>query len=69
MKVGLVTKLGKRKKATSKKTRDDVMSKNCDISVIFSIFCEFGPIWKPDFGRRVCKIYVCNNRNHSSYKN
>ena len=69
MKVGLVTKLGKRKKETSKKTRDDVMSKNYDIIVIFSIFCQFGAIWKPDSGRRVCKIYVCNNSNHSSYKN
>ena len=40
MKVGLVTKLGKRKKTTSKKIRDDDMSKNCGIIVIFSIFCQ-----------------------------
>ena len=69
MKVGLVTKLGKRKKTTSKKIRDDDMSKNCGIIVIFSIFCQFGAICKPDSGRRVRKIYVFNNSNPSSHKN
>ena len=69
MKGGLVTKLGKRKKTTSKKIRDDDMSEICGILVIFSIFCQFGAIWKLDSGHRVCKIYVFNNSNPSSCKN
>ena len=69
MKVGLATKLGKKKTTTSKKIRDDHMSKNCGIIVIFSIFCQFGAIWKSDSGCRVRKIYVFNNSNPSSHKN
>ena len=38
MKFGPVTKLDKRSKRTSKKFDDDVMSENCDISVILSLF-------------------------------
>ena len=38
MKLGPVTKLDKRNKITSKKSDDDVMSTNCDIIVIFSIY-------------------------------
>ena len=56
MKVGLVTKLDKRNKTTSRKNRDGVMPENCDVVIIFSIFGHFGGIRKPDSGRRVCKI-------------
>ena len=42
MKVGLVAKLNKRNKATSKKIRDDAMPQNCDVIVAFSIFGQFG---------------------------
>ena len=38
MKLGPVTKPDKRNKTTSKKIYDDVMSKNCDVIVIFPIY-------------------------------
>ena len=48
MKLGAVTKLDKRKKITSKKkTEDDVMLTNCEATVIFFIYGQFGAIWKP----------------------
>ena len=53
MKRGQVTKLGKRNKTTSKKIDDDVMSGSCDVIAIFSIYGQFGAIWKPDSGRIV----------------
>ena len=52
MKLGPVTKLDKRKKNV-KKIDDEVMSKNCDIIVIFLIYGQFGAISKPDSRRRV----------------
>ena len=52
MKLGPVPKLDKRNKA-SKKFDDEVMSENCDIIVIFQIFCQFGVVWRPDSGHRV----------------
>ena len=69
MKLGPVTKLDKRNKTTSKKIDDDVISENCDVIVIFRIFGQFGAVRGPDFGHRVCKIYVFINSNLSSYKN
>ena len=50
-----VTKLGKRNKTTSKKFDDDVMSTNADVIAIFSIYSQFGAIWKPGSGCRVYK--------------
>ena len=38
MKLGPVTKLDKRNKTKSKKFGDDVMSENCDVIAIFSIY-------------------------------
>ena len=38
IKPGLVTKLDKRNKTTSKKFDDDVMSENCEVIVIFPIY-------------------------------
>ena len=55
MKLGPVTKLDKTNKTTSKKFDDDVMSKNCDIIIIFPIYGQFGAIWKLDSARIVCK--------------
>ena len=69
MKLGPVPKLDKRKKATSKKFDDDVMSENCDAIVIFQIFCQFGAVWRPDSGHRVCKSYVFSNGNLLPYRN
>ena len=37
-KLGPLTKLDKRKKATPKKVVDDVIPKNCDVIVIFLIY-------------------------------
>ena len=42
-----VTKLYKRNKATLKKFDDDVTSANCDVTIIFPVFGQFGAIWKP----------------------
>ena len=63
MKLRPVTKLDKRNKTTSKKFDDDVMSKNCDVIVIFPIYGQFGAIRKSDSGRRDCKNYVFLNSN------
>ena len=69
MKLGPITKLDKRNKTTSKNFDDDVMSRNCDIIAIFSIYSQLGTIWKPDSGRVVCKIYIFITSNLFSYKN
>ena len=69
MKIGTVTKLDKRNKATSKKLSDNLMSKNCDVITVFPIFGQFGETQKPDFGRIVCKTYVFINSSLPSYKN
>ena len=49
-KLGLVTKLDKTNKTTSKKFDDDVISKNCDAINIFPIYGQFGAIRKPRRG-------------------
>ena len=68
MKLGSVTKLDKRNKATLKIFGDDVMSENCEVIAIFPIYGQFGVIRKPDFGRKVCKTYIFINSNLLSYK-
>ena len=68
IKLGLVTKLDKRKKNV-KKFDDDVMSKNCDVVTIFPIYGQFGTIWRLDFGRIVCKTYIFIKSNFLSYRN
>ena len=55
MKLGPVRELGKRKKTMPKIFDDEVMSTNCDVTVIFLINSQFGAIQKPDSGRMVCK--------------
>ena len=69
MKLGPVTKLNKRNKTTSKKFDDAVMLGSCDVIVIFWIFGQFGAVWWPDSGHRVCKSYLFSNSNLLSYKN
>ena len=69
MKCGRVIKFDKKNKTTLKKIDDEVMSENCDVILIFSIYDQFGAIWKPDFGHRACKTCVFNNSNLLSYKN
>ena len=56
MKLGPVTKLDKKNKTRSKKFGDGVISKNCDVIVIFLIYGQFGATQKPDSGRLVCKL-------------
>ena len=68
-KCGAVTKLDKRNTAMSKKNDDDVISPNCDVIVIFSIYDQFGAVRKPDSGCIACKTYIFINSNFLSYKN
>ena len=44
MKLGSVTKLDKRNKATSKISDYEVMLEKCDVIVIFKIYGQFGAI-------------------------
>ena len=67
--VTLVTKLDKKKKTTSKKYDDGVMSAYCDVIVIFLIYGQIGAIRKLDSGCTVCKTYIFINSNLLSYKN
>ena len=69
MKLGPVTRLDKRNKATTKKIDVDVKPENYEVIVFFRIFGQFGAIRRPDFRHRVCKSYVFSNRNLLSYKN
>ena len=69
MKLGQVTKLDKRNKATSNKFDNSVRSANCDVIVILSIYGQFGAIQKPDSGRTVCKTYIFIKSSLLSYKN
>ena len=69
MELGPVTKVDKRNKTKSKTFDDDVMLENCDVIVIFRIFGQFGAVWRPDSGHRVCRSYVFSNSNLLSYKN
>ena len=63
MKLGPVSKPDKRKKTTSKKTDDDVMSEICDPIAIFLIYDQFGAIQKPNSKPMVCKTYIFFNSN------
>ena len=69
MKLKPVTKPDKRNKTRSKNVDDDVMSENCDVTVIFQIFGQFDGIRKPDSRRIVCKPNLFINSNFLSYKN
>ena len=69
MKLGPLTKIDKRNKKTLKKFDYDVMSKNCNVIVIFPFYSQFGAIRKPNSGHVVCKTYIFNNSNLLSCKN
>ena len=68
MKLEPLPKLDKRNKTTSKKIENDVMSKHCDVIIIFLVYDQFGAIRKPDSGFIVCKTYVFIYNNLLSYK-
>ena len=63
MKLGSLTKFDNRNKTTSKKFDDDIMPKTCDVIVIFTIYGQFGAIWKPDSRCIVCEMYIFININ------
>ena len=44
------------------------MSAKSHISVIFSIYGQFGAISKPDSGRIACESFISINNNLLSYK-
>ena len=69
MKLGPVTKTDKKNKTLSKSFHFDVMSENCDVTVIFRIFGKFGVVRRPDSGHTNCKSYAFSNSNLLSYKN
>ena len=69
MKLGPGTKIDKRNKKNVKKIDDGVMLANCDVTVIFMIYGQFGATRKLDSGRIVCKSYIFINSNFLSYKN
>ena len=68
MKLGPVTKLGKKNKTALKNFDDDVMSENCNVTVIYQIFCQFGVVQMLDCGHKISKSYVFIN-NVLFYKN
>ena len=64
MKLGPVTKLDKRNKATSKKIDNDVSSANFGVTLNFTIYGQFGAYRKPD--SRCLVIFI--NSDLLSYK-
>ena len=69
MKLGPVTTIDKRNKATPKKFNDNVISVIFDVIVIFPIYGQFRAIWKPDFELTVCKNYIFINSNLTKIEN
>ena len=69
MKPGSVTKLDKKKQNNVKKIEHDVISVNCDVIVIFPVYCQFGAIWMSDSGCMVCKTCILINSKILSYQN
>ena len=69
MKLGPITKLDKRKSTRSKKFDNDIISENCDVIIIFSIYGQFRAIRKPGSKRMVCKTFIFIRSNLLSYKN
>ena len=67
MKLGPVPKIDKRNTETS--IADDILSENCDVIIIYSIYGQFGAIRKPDFGNMVWKTYIFINSSILSHKN
>ena len=69
MKFEPVTKRDTKKKTTTKKFDEDIMSANFDVNVIFPILGQSGAIQKPDSRCIVCKTYIFKNTNLLFYKN
>ena len=58
MKLGPVTKIGKRNRVTSKSSDNDIIKANYDVIVIFLIYDQFGAIRKLISRRIVSKSYA-----------
>ena len=69
MKLRPVTKLEKRKNATSKKFDKDGILENCDVISNFLIYGQFRAILKLDSRGIVCKFYIYIKSNFLFYKN
>ena len=71
MKRWSITKLDKKNNVeiTSNKFDDDVISENYNVIDIFSIYGQFGAIWKSDSGHIVYKTFIFVTSNFLSYKN
>ena len=63
IKLGSVTKLDKRNTKMLKRFDDDVMSEYFDVTVIFSIYGQFGAIQRSDSGRMFSNTYIFINSN------
>ena len=68
MKLGPVTKHDKTNKKRVKNFENNIMSKNCDVFITFSIYDQLGAFWKRDSGCIVSKTYIFINSNLFSYK-
>ena len=68
MKLGLVTKLYKKNKTTSKKIDDVIMLTIYDDIVIFPIYDQLEATRNPDPGCIVCETYIFININLLSCK-
>ena len=69
MKLGPVTNLTRKKWQRQKKKDDDIISANCDATVIFPIYVQFGAIGRPNSGCMTYKkltfsLIVTFNSNH-----
>ena len=69
MKLGPLTKLDKKKTATSKKIDDDIMEANFDVTYFFLIYGQFAAIWNPDTGAWSIKLTIFIKNNLLSCKN
>ena len=63
MKLWPVIELYKKIKTPSKISDNDVISANCDVNTIFSIYGQFGEIRKPDSGQVDCNTCIFINSN------
>ena len=69
MNFGPVTNIYERNKTILKEFDDNVILKNYDVIMVFSIYGQSEAIRKLDSGRIICRILIFINSNLLSYKN
>ena len=69
MNFGPVTKIYERNKTILKEFDDNVILKNYDVIMFFSIYGQSEAIQKLDSGRIICRTLIFINSNLLSYKN